>query len=66
MKQGPSRSVSAGHKTEPVPNKIGEGAVSRIGGHYITTVDQPMHKGRGYSAPGIGQSNHKSGSQNKH
>lgn len=62
-------------KVEPSPRAINPGATSYIGtslGDHVTekgtikTNFTPMDAGRGYRAPGIGATTHKSGSQGKH
>lgn len=62
-------------KVEPVPHAKNPGGVSYIGtslGNHVTergeinTRFTPMDAGRGYRAPGIGSTTHKSGSQGKH
>jgi len=45
---------------------INPAAVADIGLQQVRTVPQPMHEGRGYSAPNAGSANHPRGSQGKH
>lgn len=67
MKQGKaSPDGMAGAKREPRSNAMSVGAVARIGGHYIETKPQPMHKSRGFMAPAIGSESHPKGSQGRH
>lgn len=76
MKQGKaSISGSYDQKVEPSPKPINPGYTSYIGtklGNHATEEGSnnvnytPESSGRGYMAPGIGTTRHKSGSQGKH
>lgn len=72
---GSTRKTQSGHKTEPKPQTVNPGAVSylgeKLGNHATDKGDFDLRKtpwdaGRGYSAPSIGNKQHKSGSQGKH
>ena len=67
-KQGRAdHSGSASTKVEPTSKAISPGAVSRIGTMVgVGTTKEPMHEGRGFTAPGIDNCSHKSGSQGKY
>lgn len=75
MKQGKaSSSGPTGQKREPQGTFVNPGAVSYLGnklGNHADNKDMtlrptPFSAGRGYKAPGIGMSVHKSGTQGKH
>lgn len=67
MKQGRASSSGMGSmKVEPKSKAVSPGAVAQIGVHEALIVPQPMHQGRGYSAPKSGSQVHRSGSQGKH
>lgn len=74
MKQGTGNSKSGSQKIEPRSTFVNPGAVANLGnmqGNHSEKGDMPfrttpMNAGRGYSAPGIGTTTHKNGSQGKH
>lgn len=75
MKQGRA-SVSGRYdtKTEPRSMAINPGYAADLGSHFgnhseegdFTAKITPMDAGRGYNAPAIGTTTHKSGSQGRH
>lgn len=66
MKQGRTPEVESGHKREPIPHAIDPGAVSQMGNMVVQNPD-PLHKGRGYSAPSpVAETTHHCGSQGRH
>jgi hypothetical protein len=66
MKQGTGNSKPGSRKIEPRSMAINPAAVADIGLQQVRIVPQPMHEGRGYSAPNAGSANHPRGSQGKH
>jgi hypothetical protein len=76
MKQGHAdRSGAGSRKVEPNSRAINPGGVDALGqsfgnhsmeGGTGRLVVTPLDAGRGYSAPGIGTTTHRSGSQGKH
>ena len=77
MKQGSGRSTDSARKMEPVVHSINPKAVAQIGtalGNKATDVPstlrggaEPMHQGRGFSAPhDAGRTIHHGGSQRRH
>jgi hypothetical protein len=75
MKQGRVTTTGNDSKVEPSPHAKNPGYVSylgnKLGNHATDSGDfapnfTPETSGRGYKAPGIGASSHKSGSQGKH
>ena len=73
MKQGTANHTRSGTKSEPRSTAINPGYAGNIGSHFgnhsmegdFTPRITPMDAGRGYSAPGIGTTVHKTGSQGK-
>ena len=53
-------------KQEPKPRAVSPAAVSELGVHQVRTRPVQMYEGKGYKAPPIASSIHKSGSQGKH
>ena len=67
MKQGKASVSGPGsRKIEPKPMGVNPKAVADIGLQQVRTMPQPMHEGRGYSAPKSGSQTHSRGSQGKH
>ena len=65
MKQGPSKEMSY-RKQEPKSHAVNVDTVSQMG-QSVAFVKQPLHNGRGFSAPKDAvASTHKSGSQGRH
>lgn len=65
--QGSGNSSDGGRKREPISHAISPAAVSELGIHQVRTVPQPMHEGRGFTAPQpAGVSTHHCGSQGRH
>jgi hypothetical protein len=67
MKQGTGNSRRGDTKVEPKSQAVSLAHVSNIGlkQAYVKTPE-PMYKGRGYKAPMVGETSHKSGSQGRH
>jgi len=65
MKQGTGNRTIGDRKVEPKPYAINTRAVGQIGVTQACHPD-PMHVGRGYSAPAIRSTSSKSGSQGKY
>ena len=53
-------------KQEPKSRAVNPAAVSEIGIHQVRCKTVTMYEGKGYKAPGISSSVHKSGTQGKH
>lgn len=75
MKQNVPSTVTRGDtKQEPQSTAINPGGVGNLGSHFGNHADcgdfrpriTPMDAGRGYSAPAIRSTSHKSGSQGEH
>lgn len=74
MKQGTANHSNSGRKVEPRSTAINPGGVDALGQHFGNHSDRgdftpritPMDAGRGYSAPSIGTTTHKGGSQGKY
>lgn len=65
-KQGRAQTSMVGStKQEPVPKAVSESAVSQIG-LAQGVRSEPLYEGRGLSAPMVGTTTHKSGSQGSH
>lgn len=73
MKQGTSHDSMKG-KTEPKSTAVNPGGADNLGqakGNHVdcntfTPRITPLYAGRGYEAPAIGSTSHKSGSQGKY
>ena len=65
MKQGPSKEMSY-RKEEPKSHAMNVDTVGQMGTS-VSFVKQPLHQGRGFSAPkDAAASTHKTGSQGRH
>jgi len=53
-------------KQEPKPRAVNTAAVSELGVHQVRTRQISMYEGKGFKAPAIQSSTHRSGSQGKH
>lgn len=53
-------------KQEPKPRVVNPAAVSEIGIHQVRCKSVSMYEGKGFKAPAIQSSTHRSGSQGKH
>jgi hypothetical protein len=65
MKQGTGNNSMGATKIEPKSTAINPGAVANIGIQNVRTIPQPMHAGRGFSAPSASSTSHHTGSQGK-
>lgn len=67
MKQGSGNSRRGDGKVEPMPHAINPRGVAAIGIKQVYTNGAPsLMSGRGYKAPAIESTTHKSGTQGKH
>jgi len=53
-------------KQEPKPRAVNPAAVSELGIHQVRCKTITMYEGKGFKAPSISSSVHKSGTQGKH
>lgn len=74
MKQGSGNAIRGDMKTEPISRAVNPGGAGNIGQHFgnhtedgtFTPRITPLYAGRGYQAPAIASTSHKSGSQGKY
>lgn len=73
MKQGTANSMRGDTKTEPISHAVNPGGAGNIGlaqgshaeeGDFVPRITQ-LYAGRGFEAPAIRTTSHKSGSQGK-
>lgn len=73
MKQGSGNSTKGDMKVEPMSRVVNPGGAGNLGQHFgnhtedgtFTPRITPLYAGRGYEAPAIRTTSHKSGSQGK-
>lgn len=53
-------------KVEPKPMAVNPATVSELGIHQVRTKSVTLFEGKGYKAPAISSSIHRTGSQGKH
>lgn len=73
MKQGSGNSTKGDMKTEPISHAVNPGGAANLGSHFGNHTEDgafapritPLYAGRGFEAPAIRTTSHKSGSQGK-